>query len=208
MLWFGSNFAGLHSRMEALGVWAPLAFIFFGVTALTLLVPKTAVSVTAGALFGTLAGGGLMLLVAVIAAGINYHIGRWWLHDSIDRKLEKSSENERYRPWIRAIRDVAAESGFQFHFLIRLTPIPTTLISYAMGMSGSKITPFLLAAAAAVLPQLLWVHGGTAATLVEEPAFSVFRWITIGISIVAGIAISLLVPKLALRRINSMKQNQ
>ncbi|MGI9471559.1 MAG: VTT domain-containing protein [Rubripirellula sp.] len=185
-----------------------MAFILAGVIALTVLVPKTAVSVAAGALFGTLVGGALMLAIAVIAAAVNYHIGRWWLHDSIDRKLADAGGDSQHQRWFHAIRDVASEAGFRFHFLIRLTPIPTTLISYAMGASGSKTKPFLLAAAAAVLPQLLWVHGGTAASLIDEPAVPVLRWCTVAVSILAGIAISVLVPKMAFRRIESMKAHQ
>lgn len=186
------------------GQLAPLLFVVLGVLAMSVLVPKTVVSVTAGALFGTAVGSLLMLVTAVAAAALNYSIGRWWLYDSIERKLVGMKTKDRTL-WIRAIRDVARQAGFRFHLLIRLTPIPTTLISYTMGASASRIGPFLLAAGVAVLPQTLWVHGGTAVTLVKNESASWLQWSGVIVSVTAAIAIGILVPRFAIERIEQIK---
>ncbi len=182
------------------GSWAPIAFILAGILSMTVFVPKTVVSITAGALFGTPLGSLLMLVVAVSAAALNFSIARWWLFDSISRKL---NENEQHggATWMRAVRDLAADAGFHFQLLVRLTPIPTTLISYTMGASGSKLRPFLLAAAAAVIPQMLWVHGGTAATIIDDPGASGLRWVSIIVSVLAAIAMGVIVPREAMKRV-------
>ena len=207
LVFLGSDTRDLRSWLQDAGPWAPLAFIFLGIASMSILVPKTAVSVTAGALFGTIVGSLLMLVIAVAAAGLNYAIGRWWLHESIRRNLTDADAQNRMM-WIRAVRDIARDAGFRFHFLVRMAPIPTTLISYAMGACGSKLRPFLLAAAVAVIPQSLWVHGGTAAILIDDPGASGLRWTSVIISVVAALAISILVPRMAMKRIDTMRELQ
>jgi uncharacterized membrane protein YdjX (TVP38/TMEM64 family) len=195
----------LQNWLHRAGPWAPTAFIFAGITLMSVLVPKTVVSIAAGAFFGTSLGVLLMLIVAVMAAALNYAIGRWWLHDSIDQKLNTISSRDRDL-WARAVRDTARDAGFGFHFLMRLTPLPTTLISYGMGASGSRLRPFLIAAAVAVIPQALWVHSGTAAALWSQPDASALQWSSVVVSVTAAIAISVVVPRVAIRRIESTRQ--
>lgn len=186
------------------GPWAQTAFILTGIAMISVLVPKTIVSITAGALFGTALGSALMLIIAVLAAALNYSIGHWWLRESIDERIALGGSHNRII-WARAIRDTAREAGFGFHFLMRLSPLPTTVISYAMGASGSRLCPFLLAAAVAVIPQMLWVHSGTAVSLLNEPDPSALRWASIGVSVTAAIIISSIVPRVAARRVQSMR---
>ena len=199
----GFRFSDLREGLDPFGNWTPLIFMVCGVIAMTVLIPKTVVSVTAGAMFGTLLGGLLLLCIAVIAAMVNYSIARWWLHDAICRKLDRDAEIGSRR-WMMAIRDLAAVSGFRFHLMVRLTPIPTTLISYTMGASGSRLGPFLLAAAVAVLPQLLWVHSGASAMVLADGSASAIHWVSVMISVAAAIITSVLVPRMALQKINSM----
>ena len=77
----GFQFSNLRDWLLQNGKWTPLLFVLCGVAAMTMLIPKTAVSVSAGAIFGTFMGGFLMLVTAVAAAILNYSIARWWLHE-------------------------------------------------------------------------------------------------------------------------------
>ncbi len=203
----GWNVSDFRQWLNAAGSWAPLVFVFTAVAAMTLMVPKTAVSVTAGVLFGTALGSFLLLIVAVMAAALNYAIGRWWLYESIELKLAAAGQSNRSL-LLRAVRDMASEAGLRFHLLVRLAPVPTTMISYAMGASGSRIGPFLLAAAITVIPQTLWVHGGTAVTLIGQPHSAPLQWIGPIISILAAITISVLIPPLALQRVEALRRRR
>jgi uncharacterized membrane protein YdjX (TVP38/TMEM64 family) len=198
----GFHLHELKQWVAASGALAPFAFVLLGIAALTLLVPKTAVSVLSGAMFGTVLGSLLMLCVAVVAAALNYAIGRWWLRDQVDRALAAASSPN----WLRAIREVSAEADYRFHVLMRLTPLPTAVISYAMGASGSRLRPFLLGAGIAVIPQSLWVHGGTAVTAFDEPSSSPIRWLGIVLSIAAATATAIIVPRLAMRRVEALTE--
>ncbi|HBV64646.1 MAG TPA: DedA family protein [Rhodopirellula sp.] len=195
----GFQFSDLRHQLERHGEWTPVLFMLCGVAAMTVLVPKTAVSLSAGAIFGTLTGGVLMLFIAVIAASLNYCIARWWLHEAICTKLAREQQNPSFHR-LHTIRSLAADAGFLFHLMVRLTPIPTTLISYTMGASGSRLAPFLLAAAVAVVPQLLWVQSGASAAIIANGSASTIHWIVVITSVAAAILTSILVPKLALRQ--------
>jgi len=204
LVMFGFRFSDLREAFSHYGEWTPLLFVLCGVAAMTVLVPKTAVSLSAGAIFGTLIGGFLMLLIAVAAATLNYSIARWWLHDTICSRLDR--EHHSVSPTrLMAIRNLAAEAGFLFHLMVRLTPIPTTLISYTMGASGSRLKPFLWAAAVAVLPQLLWVQSGASAATIADGSSSTIHWFTVISSVAAAVITSILVPRLALQQLKSMK---
>jgi uncharacterized membrane protein YdjX (TVP38/TMEM64 family) len=200
----GYEFDDLQSWLKSKGHWAPLAFVLLGIVSMTMLVPKTLVSITAGALFGTMNGGLLMLFIAVLAAAVNYGIGRWWLFESINRRFDHPSRKSD-QSWTRVVRDMAADAGFGFHFLARLLPVPATMISYLMGASGSRLSPFLWAAAFGVIPQLLWVHGGTAFTMIDDPSTTGLRWMGVAVSVLAGIAIAVIVPREAMQRIEAAR---
>ena len=200
----GFQFSDLRNELARYGEWTPVLFMLCGVAAMTVLVPKTAVSLSAGAIFGPLTGGVLMLFIAVIAASLNYCIARWWLHEAICAKLAREQQSPSSNR-LNAIRSLAADAGFLFHLMVRLTPIPTTLISYTMGASGSRLGPFLTAAAVAVVPQLLWVQSGASAAIIADGSASTIHWVAVITSVAAAILTSILVPKMALQQIKLVK---
>jgi uncharacterized membrane protein YdjX (TVP38/TMEM64 family) len=200
----GFQFSDLRNELARHGEWTPVLFMLCGVAAMTVLVPKTAVSLSAGAIFGTLTGGVLMLFIAVTAASLNYCIARWWLHEAICTKLAREQRNPTSNR-LHTIRNLAADAGFLFHLMVRLTPIPTTLISYTMGASGSRMGPFLSAAAVAVVPQLLWVQSGASAAIIADGSAATIHWVAVITSVAAAILTSILVPKMALQQIKLVK---
>jgi hypothetical protein len=51
-----------------------------------------------------------------------------------------------------------------------------------------------------VIPQTLWVHGGSAATLMHDSNASPLAWFGVGVSVSAAVALSIIVPRVALRK--------
>ncbi len=150
---------------EQAGTWLPVAFVCIGICLISLFVPKSVLSFAAGALFGTLQGTTLMVAVATIAAVINYIVARWLLHDFVIRWAHRSEK-------VEAVRRIAKKGGFKAHLLLRLTPVPTMLVSYGCGAFAARTTPFTLAAAVAVAGQVLWVHSGHLAKNLADPKTS------------------------------------
>ena len=204
-LWLKADTSRLQTWLDSAGPWAPVAFVSISVVLMSILLPKTAVSVTAGALFGTTLGSSLMVVVGVAAAALNYAIGHWWLGDVIRRRLRQPSHHDSpdQQTWMHAVVELTSEAGFGLHLLIRLSPVPTMVISYVMGAVGARWLPYLAAAAVAIIPQILWVHGGATATMIHNSETSALRWISGGLSIVMAIAVTVIVPREAMRRLRS-----
>ncbi|MFG0266305.1 MAG: VTT domain-containing protein [Rhodopirellula sp. JB055] len=179
----------------------PAAFVILGTLAMCLFVPKTFVSLAAGSVFGLMVGGPTLAVTAVVSAWVNYHLGRWSLgHSSID--IEEEASDASWRETLRIIRLGARDANLGMHLLVRLSPIPTTIISYSMGAAGARLVPYLAAALLAAGPQLLWVHCGAVASeamssVAESGAAGsdLTRWLGLATSVVAAVLLSVLVPR-------------
>ncbi|KLU04530.1 putative DedA family protein [Rhodopirellula islandica] len=207
----------LASEWLAMGREAgPVAFVMLGTLAMCLFVPKTFVSIAAGSVFGLMVGGSTLAATAVVSAWVNYHLGKWSLgggSDGSESKNDGSSpgstlevESEAsWREGLRVIGSTARDANLGMHLLVRLSPIPTTIISYSMGAAGARQVPYLAAALLAAGPQLLWVHCGAMATetmsSVAESGVagvadsSLTRWLGLATSVVAAVLLSVWVPR-------------
>ncbi len=191
--------------LEPAGLSAQVVFFFVALVLVSLVLPKTVVSISAGVLFGTWTGGILIALISIVAAISNYWIGRWVISESIQHKL--SVENPDAPLWATAIRDMATEAGYGLHLLLRFASIPSMLLNYAMGAVGAKLAPFMVAAVIGILPQLLWVHGASLASLDDQP-IGTGQWISSLVSILAALAIAIIVPHQVMQRIKQIQSEQ
>ncbi|QDT08715.1 TVP38/TMEM64 family protein [Planctomycetes bacterium K23_9] len=195
----GGKLTSLQSWLNEAGMKAPVLFVLAAIVLMSVILPKTLVSISAGALFGTATGAWLITIIAVTAAAINYVIGRWCLSVWIDEKVDRRPASQAI--WPRVLRDLATHGGLGFHLMFRFAPIPSMIVNYSMGASKARVTPFLVGALVGVLPQLLWVHGGTLANESQAADIGSWQFISAAVSILAAIAISVLVPREVMRRI-------
>ncbi len=203
ILGLGFNVGWMQSQLEQAGPWAPVFFIAIATSLMSLCIPKTAVSLTAGAMFGVAQGMALLMVVVTLAAASNYCIGYAWF----GRGSSGRSSSGRSRPspqrepdsFVAAIMDVAAKAGFWLHTLVRLSPVPTMMISYGMGAVQARFTPYIIAAILASIPQVLWVHSGAKASQVAASQLSTspadsMQWlglvVSLGVAVIATIAIA------------------
>jgi uncharacterized membrane protein YdjX (TVP38/TMEM64 family) len=212
----GYRFDDLSLWLQSTGNWAPLLFIVTGTLLMTMMMPKTMVSLAAGALFGTQDGCPIMLVTAVTAAALNYTIGKYWIgaggyfysnRSSLDPQRDVGEDRDAsIEPpisWPRAAGQLAQDAGFGIHLLVRLSPVPTTIISYSMGAAGARFVPYVAAAAVAVVPQLLYVHA--AAMAVDSEQSLHFRWISSVLSLSVATLVSLALPPIAIRRLKEIR---
>ena len=196
----GLNPVTVKDWLDSFGPAAPVMFIAAGVMMMSVCVPKTIMSMIAGALFGTWWGSGLMLVTAVVAALLNYAIGRGCLKKTVFDREDS--------PITRALVEMAGEAGFFGHLLIRLSPVPTMIISYLMGACHARIVPYAFAAAIAMIPQFLWVHSGTVAMVAGEEHASIARRVSIAMAFFVAAMISIWIPKEVLRRLQKRSITQ
>ncbi len=192
--WPDIDIASYQARLHATQEWAPLVFVVIATFLMSVCVPKTAISFSAGAIFGLPLGLLLVMIVATIAAATNYAIGYFL----IGKKRWRS--RPRADSWMSAVVIATANAGWTWHALVRLSPIPTMLISYSMGAIGARFSPYMLAAFLATFPQLLWVHSGMQASLVatDQPSSPTYL----------GLVVSLLVAVIATTLISQEAKRQ
>ena len=66
LLLSGFRIGDLSEGLRSTGNWAPILFVMIGVGSMSILIPKTMVSLAAGALLGTAVGCPIMLVTAVL----------------------------------------------------------------------------------------------------------------------------------------------
>lgn len=198
-LWVRPTAEQLQSWLGATGAYAPLVFVASGVMLITGFVPKTIVSVAAGALFGTATGSLLMVIVAVGAAALNYWLARLLVRDHWAQWAAG-------RPHWEAVRRVTEQGGFRLHLLLRFSPIPTMVIGYACGAAGARLVPFLLAAGAAVAGQVLWIYSGAMANqMIAQQAASgeaaLAQWTSLIVAVGASVALAVVLRRYVAREL-------
>ncbi len=175
-----------------------LVFTLISILMISTVTPKTAISVSAGAMYGTLWGTLLILVIATTAAWINYWVGRRLLC----KRTSEDPVND-HDSWHTALREMAADANIGVHLLVRLSPIPTMVIGYSMGAFQAKPKPYLAAAMLAVFPQAVWVHSGSSAILLGTPYESNLAWLSTLVSIGVAATMSILGPREAMKRIRN-----
>jgi uncharacterized membrane protein YdjX (TVP38/TMEM64 family) len=151
--------SSLHSLQEwiaGFGVWGPLVFGLIYVLAALLLLPASALTMAAGAIFGLAVGTLTTSLAGTATAALAFAIARTFGRSWVLRKIERHS---RFIALDRAVR----ESGWRIVALLRLSPaVPFTLQNYLYGLTGIRFWPYLTTSWLAMLPGgFLYVYLGS-----------------------------------------------
>ena len=112
-----------------LGAWGPVAAIVLGALLLAALVPRTAISLACGALFGVIGGGFVALGAAVVAFVVTFVIGRWLGRD--DAITTRTGQPDcGLDAWLN-------RTGLLSVIVVRLLPIaPYGLVGYVYGTTS------------------------------------------------------------------------
>jgi len=122
-------------QVRGLGSFGPAAAVLTGAALLMALVPRTAISLACGLLFGAIAGAGVALVAAVSAATATFWLGRWAGREAVRRRLR--GRLARMDEWL-------AQRGTLAVVVVRLLPIaPFGLVGYAYGSSATRFRHYL-----------------------------------------------------------------
>jgi uncharacterized membrane protein YdjX (TVP38/TMEM64 family) len=128
----------LHRIPDAvsdMGAWAPVVGAVTGALLLCALVPRTAVSLASGLVFGALAGGLVGLAAAALAACATFAVGRVLGRDAV-AALE-GERVSRLDAWL-------ARRGLLGVAVVRMMPLaPFGLIGYAYGATSVRFRNYL-----------------------------------------------------------------
>ena len=190
----------LGDWVEGLGPWGPLAFGAIYVVAVVLLVPASALTIAAGAVFGPIVGTIIASIASNLGAALAFLVGRYLARGLVSRRL-------RGRPRFEAIDRAVGEGGWRVVALLRLSPlVPFNVQNYLYGLTRIGFWPCVLASGAAMLPgTFLYVYLGHVGRAGVEAASgggsgrSPAEWALIAVGLIATVAVTVYVGRLAKR---------
>lgn len=128
----------LEVWIESLGATAPLAFIALFVVLTPLFISVDTLCFIAGLLFSVVAAEFYMMLATYLSAGIIFYLARHLFKERVLALLAKHKH-------LMALDKVISDEPLKLMFLLRLTPLPFALLSYALAVTEVKFWPYLLA---------------------------------------------------------------
>ncbi|MFZ4703350.1 MAG: TVP38/TMEM64 family protein [Candidatus Methylumidiphilus sp.] len=128
----------LEVWIESLGVFAPLAFIGLFVILTPLFISVDTLCFVAGLLFSIVAAEFYMIVATYLASALIFFLGR---HLFKERVIALLAKHKRF-----AALDTAINSQpLKLMFLLRLTPLPFAMLSYALSVTEVRFRTYLLA---------------------------------------------------------------
>ncbi len=193
----------LGTMVQDIGIWGPLVFALIYAIFTVLMLPGAALTLAAGAIFGLLWGTVAVSIGSTTGVALTFLIGRYLARDAVERKLGKF-------PKFRAIDRAVSEGGWKIVALLRLSPaVPFNLQNYLYGLTAIRFWPCVIASWIAMLPgTFMYVYlgyagrAGVAAAAGESAGRTPAQWAMLGVGLVATIAVTVYVTKLARRAIS------
>jgi uncharacterized membrane protein YdjX (TVP38/TMEM64 family) len=134
----------IAETLSAMGPSAVVAVAVLGGMLLSVLVPRTLITMTCGALLGAVTGGAAALAAAVIAAVATYYAGRWAGRGALQARA--GSRLARLDGWLN-------RRGLAAVLLVRFLPLaPFGLVGYAYGATSVCRKRYLLGTTIAAIP--------------------------------------------------------
>ncbi len=135
----------LLAEVARLGPLAPLLFALIYAAATGLSIPvATVLTLTAGFLFGTLAGTATVVVGATIGATIIFLVARTALGDAL---------RARAGPSIRKLEAGFQENSLSYLLVLRLVPLfPFWLVNIVPALLGMRLPPFVFATFVGIIP--------------------------------------------------------
>lgn len=187
--------------LDAIGIWGPVVFLLIEIAVVMLLLPGLPLTMGAGFLFGPILG------TVYVVAG---HTLGGALALLTARKLfgKRMTAYLRRRPRLGNLERRLTGPGWKTIMLTRLIPFfPFKLSNYAFGLTRFRLQDFLIGTAIGTIPiSATSVYAGSlAADLVTMDAVSQrgpLQWASLGLGLVALLALVLVLGKFAQAQIN------
>lgn len=190
----------LQSWIQSLGWIGPFVFATIYVIATMLLIPGSALTLAAGAIFGLWIGAATVIVGANLGAFCSFLLAKTKLRAKVQ---EWAAANPKFAALDRSI----GQNGFKMVTLTRLSPaFPFTLLNYLLGVTSVKTLPYVLANFVGMLPAtFLYVYLGSLAgetlTGAATGGAGTFQFILKIVGLLATIAVVVVVTRIARKAI-------
>jgi uncharacterized membrane protein YdjX (TVP38/TMEM64 family) len=175
------------------GVWGAAWFGVVYVVCTVLFVPGSILTLGAGAIYGPVWGTILISLASTTGAACAFLLGRYVARDQVQTWIQS-------KPRFAALDGAIARKGGWIVFLLRLSPVfPFNLLNYALGLTGVRFWPYLLASWIGMLPgTIAYVLVGYAGQQALAGEQKLWYWI---IAAIATLLATVLITRVATRAI-------
>jgi uncharacterized membrane protein YdjX (TVP38/TMEM64 family) len=172
----GERVAQLRGWIDALGPWAPLAFIALYVLAVVMMVPGTAPSAIAGGLFGSLWGTVYVSIGSTLGAVACFLSARYFARDAVAAWLAE-------KPRFRKLDRLTETHGAWIVAITRLVPVfPFNVLNYGFGLTRVRLWTYAFWSWLCMLPgTVMYVVGADA--IVRGFREGRVPWVLVGVVI-------------------------
>jgi uncharacterized membrane protein YdjX (TVP38/TMEM64 family) len=190
----------LQSWIQSLGWLGPIVFALLYIIATMLLIPGSALTLAAGAIFGLWIGAATVIVGANVGALCSFLLAKTRLRAKVQ---EWAAANPKFAALDRAI----GQNGLKMVTLTRLSPaFPFTLLNYLLGVTSVKTGAYVLGNLLGMLPAtFLYVYLGSLAgdtlTGAASGGASTFQFVLKIVGLLATIAVVIFVTRTARKAI-------
>ena len=186
VLGIGERLGDLRDWIQGLGPWGPIVFLFLYAAAVVAAIPGSALSVAAGALFGSVLGVVLVINAATLGASLAFLISRHLPRDTVARWLSK---NEKFQKLDR----LTEEHGIIIVAITRLVPLfPFNLLNYGFGLPRVPFWTYVIWSWVCMLTGTI-LYGVGADVFTQGLTHGQIPWGLVTILGVAGLILAVLV---------------
>lgn len=191
-------FAQFQNLIETLGPIGPLVFALAYIILTVLLVPGSALTLGAGAIFGLWLGALTVIVGANLAALCSFLLARSFLRARVEQWAQG-------HPRFAALDRAIGRAGFKMVLLLRLSPVfPFTLLNYLLGLTTVRTGAYVLANLLGMLPgTFLYVYLGATA---REALTGASGLLVKAVGLLATIAVVTLITRTARRALAQAEQ--
>ncbi len=196
-VWIGDLLEWVHDQ----GRWGQAVFVLAYILATVAMVPGTILTLGAGLIYGLVHGVALVVAGSVLGAWAAFGVGRTVGRSAMEKR---AADN----PKFAAIDAAVADHGFKIVLLTRLSPIfPFNLLNYLFSVTKVRSRDYVLGSLIGMFPgTVMYVYFGTAVKSIGDLLDGNIegghqKHILLGIGLVATIAVTVYVTRVARRAI-------
>jgi uncharacterized membrane protein YdjX (TVP38/TMEM64 family) len=183
--------------IDSLGTVGAIAFIALYIIATVAFLPGTILTLGAGVVFGVVWGSLYVFIGATLGATAAFIVGRYLARNWVNSKI---SGNKKFA----AIDQAVSREGLKIVLLTRLSPMfPFILLNYAFGITGVSLKDYFIGSIGMIPGTIMYVYiGSLAGNLARigtetQPANPTIQWVIRIIGLIATVAVTVFVTRLA-----------
>jgi len=156
LVWYEAelHLSALEDWVESFGIFAPFAYFLLFVALTPVFVSVDVLCLTAGVLFPITTGELTVILATYFSAALIFVIGRELLHKKVEQFVAAH-----YQLGV-VDKIMNSKNGLKLMILLRMTPLPFAMLSYALSVSKVKFWPYLAATSGILIYNCTLVYLG------------------------------------------------